>query len=285
MASGRAAFEDQITLFPIGDFNVLSRFMKTISIVFDNLIENKSPIRSSSTRSTPIAVAASSEPAPKSRDPHIIKFAGRGEDEWKEYSIEEFERLTGHTYLPGLEFENQKTLQRIRNLCAHASRKSYIDTDRKWLGALHATQIRNQYIPDVSIRWINETLGYGLFAEEDIRAWEYVGEYTGVIRRHQRIRKNINDYCFLYPTSVFYFGKYLIDAQEKGNEIRYANHSDEPNCESISVFCEDLFHIILRAIRDIPAQEQITYHYSDLYWKFRPRVPNVNVRNGFGDKQ
>jgi hypothetical protein len=212
---------------------------------------------------------------PESHGPHLIKFARRGETEIKQYRLDEFWKISGQEYLSELEFKDEKTRQRILKQCFHASKNGYIDADRKWLGALYSREIRNHHIANVSIRWIDETLGYGLFAEEEIKAWEYIGEYTGVVRRHYPMIGSLNDYCFLYPTSIFYFGKHLIDGQHKGNEIRYSNHSDDPNSESISVFCDGLFHMILRAIKDIPLNAQITYDYGDRYWRSRPRNPNL----------
>ncbi|MCI0611543.1 SET domain-containing protein-lysine N-methyltransferase, partial [bacterium] len=164
---------------------------------------------------------------------------------------------------------------RITKHCMRASDKDYIHSKRKWLGALYAEQIRSATMADVSIRWIDDTLEYGLFAEKDMIAWEFIGEYTGVVRRHYPIFNKINDYCFLYPTSRYFFGKYFIDGEKCGNEIRYANHSDRPNSESTGIFSDGMFHMILRAIKDIPAGAQITYDYGDRYWKNRPRIPNL----------
>ncbi|MCI0443213.1 SET domain-containing protein-lysine N-methyltransferase [bacterium] len=206
---------------------------------------------------------------------HLIKFVRRGEHEINEFSADEFSRSMGIEYLPRLKFQNDKILLRITKHCMRASDKDYIHSKRKWLGALYAEQIRSATMADVSIRWIDDTLEYGLFAEKDMIAWEFIGEYTGVVRRHYPIFNKINDYCFLYPTSRYFFGKYFIDGEKCGNEIRYANHSDRPNSESTGIFSDGMFHMILRAIKDIPAGAQITYDYGDRYWKNRPRIPNL----------
>jgi uncharacterized protein len=181
----------------------------------------------------------------------------------------------GIEYLPHLQFDSAKIFQRITKHCIRASKKNLIHAKRKWLGALYAEQISSAHMADVSIRWIDDTLEYGLFAETDIYAWEFIGEYTGVVRRHYSIFSEINDYCFLYPTSRYFFGKYFIDGEKAGNEIRFANHSDRPNCESTGIFSNGMFHMILRAIKDIPAGAQITYDYGERYWKARPRIANL----------
>jgi SET domain-containing protein len=206
---------------------------------------------------------------------HFIKFARKGDEEIKEYCIDEFSLAMGIEYLSHLKFQDEKTFRRITRQCERALQKDYIHSKRKWLGALYAEQIKSEHMANVSIRWIDETLEYGLFAEEDIPAWEFIGEYTGEVRRHYPIISKINDYCFLYPTSRYFFGKYFIDGEKCGNEIRYANHSDRPNSESTGIFSDGLFHMILRAIKDIPANTQITYDYGNRYWRGRPRIPNL----------
>jgi len=197
-------------------------------------------------------------------DSHVIKFCSRGEKEIQEYTIEEFKIATGISYIPGLEFQTEIILKRIQEQCAHALEIGTIGAQSRWLGTLHAEQIRSHTVAEVSIRWIDETIGYGLFAEKDIQPWEYIGEYAGVVRKCNLIFGNTNEYCFGYPTSMFSFRKHLIDAREKGNELRYANHSESPNSESIGAFCDDILHIVVRAIKHIPAGTQIMYDYTGL---------------------
>ena len=202
-------------------------------------------------------------------DSHFIKFARRGDPEIKIYSVKEFMAATGLVYLSELEFQDEEVLERIRMQCAHALAIGSIGKDSRWLGALHAEKMRNHSIADVSIRWIDETIGYGLFAEKDIAAWEYIGEYTGLVRRLNLIFANINEYCFGYPTSAMSFRKHIIDALNHGNEIRYINHSESPNSESMGVLFDNILHIIVRAVQDIPASTEIVYDYTGNYRMFQ----------------
>jgi hypothetical protein len=198
-------------------------------------------------------------------DSHFIKFTGRGDGEIRLFSIEQFMAATGLVYLSELEFQDEEVRDCIRMQCARALKIGTIGADSRWLGAFHGNEIANHFIADVSIRWIDETIGYGLFAEKDIAAWEYIGEYTGLVRKLNLIIGNINEYCFGYPTSAMSFRKHVIDAQNKGNEIRYINHSDLPNSESMAVLHNGMLHIIVRAIQDIPANTEINYDYSGSY--------------------
>lgn len=210
----------------------------------------------------------------KEREPHKIKLLRRGETAIQEYAPEDFQHAAGHSYVPELVFADERTFQTVRTQCESAVRNGAITVEMKWLGALYAEQIRSNSVADVSIRWIDERLGYGLFADRKIEAGECIGEYAGIVRRRSLLFRNFNEYCFSYPTSDLSFRKYIIDAQDNGNELRYANHGEEPNCEATCVLLDGILHILIRAIRDIPANAQITYDYSQDYWARRTSVPN-----------
>jgi SET domain-containing protein len=199
-------------------------------------------------------------------DSHFIKFAARGEREIRVHSLEEFQFATGKRYLHALEFESEKIRKRVKKQCSEALENGYVGEESKWLGVLHSGQLTNHYVADVSIRWIDETIGYGLFAEKELHPGDFIGEYTGLVRRRNLISKNFNEYCFAYPGSIFNFRKHMIDAQDQGNELRYANHGETPNAESMGVIFENIFHIVFRAIKDIPLSAEITYNYWGTFW-------------------
>lgn len=209
------------------------------------------------------------------QEPHLIKFLSKGEDSLQKINIDTFEQITGVKYLFHLKFKDEKTQQIIQAQTLEALNQGAIDEERLWLGAFHGKQIRDHHVADVSIRWIDDEIGYGLFAEEDIKAWEFIGEYTGTVRRRNLIFRNVNDYCFAYPTSSLFWKKYTIDALHTGNEMRFANHSDQANAESTSILHNGILHVILRSTQDIPKDTQITYDYTDIYWQSRTRIPNI----------
>ena len=77
------------------------------------------------------------------------------------------------------------------------------------------------------IRYINDTIGYGLFANRTFKEGQLVGEYTGEVTVSYFYKKPPpGDYVlgkrgFLY--NVF------IDASKMGNQTRFINHSYTPN--------------------------------------------------------
>lgn len=249
-------------------------FLQKLATAFDNFREPGPAICLSDYRNPSHPIQEVQKAPERDTYPHLIKFAGREDDGVESYTVEDFERIRGHAYLPELEFKSAKTLRRIQKQCARSLKKGVITSEIKWLGALYAEQIRRNHVADVSVRWIDERLGHGLFAEKTIEAGEYVGKYAGVVRRLSMIYKNFNDYCFFYPTSDLYFHQHIIDGKDKGNELRYANHSDIPNCEARTAFCDGILHIIVRAVEDIHPGTQITYDYTIDFWQTRSPFPN-----------
>jgi SET domain-containing protein len=175
-------------------------------------------------------------------------------------------------YLPHLTYANWKVEQDIRSLCAQADKKNKVGGLARWLGKLHAREMDEALIPDVTIKWMNEKMGYGVITNRFIRKWAFIGEYTGLVRRRRFIFPNLNDYCFMYPTEWISHKLFTIDSEQQGNYTRFINHSDFPNLESVSVFKDGVFHIVFRAIQDILPGSELSYDYGDVYWRKREKV-------------
>lgn len=187
------------------------------------------------------------------------------------YALDRMQELLNFNYLPSLTFQHWKVEKQVRTLCLKAEKKNLIPQVARWLGQLHRQEILSPTIPPITICWLNAVVGYGVFAMQDLPAWSYIGEYTGILRRRKIIFSNINDYCFRYPISSWSFKYYTIDSAMSGNFTRFINHSDQPNVESFGVFCEGLYRIIVRTTRPIKKGEELCYHYGPLYWKHRQK--------------
>lgn len=161
----------------------------------------------------------------------------------------------------------------MKKLCAYADKKGYIGNLARWLGKLHAHEMNDEALADVRIDFISKEKGHGLFTNTFIKKWSYVGQYAGLVRRRRFILPRLNDYCFMYPREWFSFKLFTIDSEKHGNYTRFINHSDYPNLESIGVFKEGAMHVIFRAIEDILPGSELTYHYGDVYWKKREKLP------------
>ncbi len=119
-----------------------------------------------------------------------------------------------------------------------------------------------------SIVRINDLIGYGLVAARKIRANDYIGEYTGVLRR--TVPGDQNNHYLAGTKAYGDCEDFLIDGQSEGNITRFINHcSNAPNVRSDHVFHDHRWHRVLRANRDITAGEQFLWNYGVDYWRLR----------------
>ncbi len=98
----------------------------------------------------------------------------------------------------------------------------------------------------------------GVFARRDIPKGTYIMEYIGKkITNEEADRISEKE---VENGVVYLFGldeKWTIDGDIPENDMKYVNHSCEPNAESIN---ED-DHIWVVALRDIKQGEEIVYDY------------------------
>lgn len=141
----------------------------------------------------------------------------------------------------------------------------------KKLGRKYHKQILSSYIPDVSIRWVHPSVGYGLFAEEPLKKDHYVGEYTGIVRRNdRRYFEPMNNYCYEYPVPDEIGRNYVIDATS-GCLTRFINHSSKPNLKPLHVYWEGFYHLIFLALQEIAVGDQLSFDYGESYWYIREK--------------
>lgn len=205
-----------------------------------------------------------------------IKFSVSDDEEIRGYSVEEFEKITGVKYLSHLEYRDKKIFNRSLCQCKKALEEKLFSEDVEDAGEVYSQCVRDGCVADVFIKWICSKIGHGLFADKNLKKGDYIGEYTGVV--FPEVEADFeNRYYFTYPTAeIKYFRKLLIDSCYKGNEIRYINHSDEPNAEVKNVIVDGMVHVILCALKPIPRGIQITYDYSEDYWKALGANPQLN---------
>ena len=172
-------------------------------------------------------------------------------------------------YQPVLCFETPALCQKVLELCGSGKLEKVLSMRQKWLGYFYAKEILSGALhPDLILSWINPILGWGIFAKSVIPAQTYIGCYTGEIKRRKFWKRKGNDYCFDYAAGDFKT-PFLIDAEKKGGMVRFINHSDEPNLETIPVFVGGMLHIILMTTEVVAKGSQLTYDYGEDYWTNR----------------
>lgn len=97
------------------------------------------------------------------------------------------------------------------------------------------------------LRWVNDAVGWGVFAAEEIQADSFVCEYIGELREagdqqeggNCRVvdlaKEDKGEESATPPRRVYVMdigGGLVIDSVHRGNIARMVNHSCEANCES-----------------------------------------------------
>lgn len=184
-----------------------------------------------------------------------------GAEGMQQYTVAEFEQRTALTYLAHLRFATEKLRGEVMRRCGAAVALGKVSVRAGLLGKHYREEIESGYVNDVYIKWIGEKVGLGLFAGRHIGEGEFIGEYTGIVRRCWLYFSDSNDYCFRYP--LYHIGPlvYTIDATKCCNQMSFINHSDKPNCDTVVVLHEGIFHICVRAIRAIAKDQEITFDY------------------------
>jgi uncharacterized protein len=184
-------------------------------------------------------------------------------------SAQDFERAFAIRYLAQLQFADLKTYQAIQKRCRNALLHQWITPRQKWLGNYYAMEMQGEVPLDLTIRWIDGTVGYGVWTNQPIAASAFVGEYTGLIRKRALWGRWNNLYCFDYTTGPWKSTSHVIDSQGCGNHTRFINHSFDPNLKLVSVYYKGMMRVILYALANIPANTQLCYDYGQEYWAKR----------------
>lgn len=200
--------------------------------------------------------------------PRLIKALSDGAHIRSKYTPIEFEQVFGIRYLSHIRFDSYPLLKEVIKNAPLVLKYTFLGEENRELGIRYREEIRKGHVADTTIVWIDSEVGYGLFANENIEIGDFVGEYTGEIRRLYRLEQDHNAYCFHYPTRFFSWKYFIIDALYEGNEMRYINHSDNPNLQQICLFDRGLLHLCFLARIPIHKGTQLTLNYGEDYWKY-----------------
>ena len=142
-----------------------------------------------------------------------------------------------------------------------------------------ASQLKNGAISDkISVRYISNSMGAGLFATEMIPANSFIGEYCGVLRPGSSTRGNPSAYSLNYPSG----DSHEVDSQDIGSMMRFCNHSDSPNCTFTSVWLDSVHVCVVVGEECIAAGTQLSVNYGESYWKgqgYKPESISPSIQN------
>ncbi len=174
------------------------------------------------------------------------------------------------SYLNALFFDDLKLLGEVASKGLNAEK----DEESLELGQRFYEKITTSYFAPSKVAFVDERVGYGLFANKNVKKGEFIGEYTGKVSRYEI--GTFSDYLYRYPINDQIDRPYVIDAKN-GNVLRFANHSSQFNMKAHTAYIEPFFHTIFIATRSIKAGEQFLYDYGKKYWTLRGRPKDLNA--------
>jgi uncharacterized protein len=200
---------------------------------------------------------------------HKIRIGNLIDDQVTELRIEEFEQVAGIRYLPSLHFPSLPAL--LRHHKKFQKKKRAFDLENQWLATFYKPELIQRSMAPVVIKWIDEEIGYGLFASADIPRSTFIGEYTGRVELSPPFTSRSHDYAFQYPGRTWCGVAHMVQAAKAGNEMRFINHSQGPNVEAVGLYCEGVVRIAIHSIGFIPKGDQLTLCYGERYWLAKRR--------------
>jgi hypothetical protein len=134
-------------------------------------------------------------------------------------------------------------------------------------------KISEGYQAPMYLKFINEIVGFGVFALKDIENNEFVGEYTGRLLTFSEAYKLSLTESGYFMGLRMRFANVVIDAKKSGNFARFFNHSYKPN---VGVCGYNLNHTIFITEKRIKKDEQLFINYGDAYWSPRTKPLELN---------
>lgn len=179
----------------------------------------------------------------------------------------------GLIYLSHSEYQGLPVFQKDQTLSPY-----YQDNKEEFESLFHdySSMIQKGQMAELSIRRVSDDVGYGLYTEETLKAGAFIGEYTGIVQPGSEIladpeqvtKESVfeTDYTWDYPDAWYEDILYEVNAGKKGNELRYANHSFEPNLAVEHTLVDNKWVIFFVALKPIQAGCQLTVDYGEEYW-------------------
>lgn len=201
-----------------------------------------------------------------------IKIQKEGESAPGYYNRAQFEAFFKVRYLEAPCYSSFQQLNELVANCPWLLGYTFLGENQRALGTVLRKSLFSGKVLDVAIKWISAEMGYGLFAESQIEKGSFIGQYSGFVRRVSRFYPKLNGYCLHIPTKCCSLRYFVLDALSGGNELRFANHSDQPTMKPVCLVDRSLVHVGLFATRTIAPGEELTFNYGKDYWKYRRKI-------------